>query len=315
MLALVLGTSARLHRDHPEPLRPRGEALVRMRVAGICDTDLELVKGYMGYRGVLGHEFVGEVLECDDPAWLGRRVVADINAGCGACEACIIGKGHHCRARTVLGILGRDGALAERLAVPVGCLVAVPDTVDDERAVFAEPLAAALHVEHDLLPGPVIVLGDGKLGLLVALSLRALGRDVTVVGHHEAKLGIARAAGASTLLEAAVEASLTGVPNVVEATGTASGLTRALSLVRPRGRVVLKSTVATPTGVDLTPVVVNELGIIGSRCGSIEGAVEVLSRGAVDPSPLVAARYPLAEAETALEHAARKGTIKVLVRG
>jgi threonine dehydrogenase-like Zn-dependent dehydrogenase len=166
--ALVLGTSAALVDDHPEPLRGAGEAVVRMRVAGICDTDLQLVRGYMGYRGVLGHEAIGEVVASSDPSWLGRRVVADINAGCGRCNDCVTRDGHHCPLRTVVGILGRDGALAERFAVPERCLVAVPDHLTDEVGVFAEPMAAALHVKDDALPGPVIVLGDGKLGLIAA---------------------------------------------------------------------------------------------------------------------------------------------------
>ena len=315
MLALVLDGGPRLSSDYPEPRRPPGEALVRMRRAGICDTDLQLVNGYMGYRGVLGHEFVGEVIEADETRWVGRRVVADINAGCGRCADCLERDGHHCSRRTVLGILGRDGALAERLLVPERCLVAVPDAVADEAAVFAEPLAAALHVADDLPDCErVVVLGDGKLGLLVTLALLSTGRSVVVVGHHPHKLAIAAAAGASVVREE--EASeLIGSQAVVEATGSESGLRLALGLLAPRGTLVLKTTLARSAQVDWSLVVVNELSIVGSRCGDMERAIDALAAGRIDPAPLVAARYPLSDAERALEHAARRGTLKVLVEG
>jgi alcohol dehydrogenase len=174
VLALRCSKEPTLVQDLDEPSRKPGEALIRMRVAGVCDTDLQLANGYMGFSGVLGHEFVGEVLESDDPAWCGRRVVADINAGCGRCTDCIHSRGHHCKARTVLGIVGRDGAMAERFTIPERCLVAVPDEVHDERAVFAEPLAAALHVADDVPSGldRVLVLGDGKASSSRSLSCR-----------------------------------------------------------------------------------------------------------------------------------------------
>jgi 2-desacetyl-2-hydroxyethyl bacteriochlorophyllide A dehydrogenase len=296
-------------------VRAPDEALIAVRLAGVCDTDLELARGYMSFDGVLGHEFVGEVIESENPAWRGRRVVADINAGCGVCADCAGGRGHHCPARTVLGILGRDGALAERTVVPERCLVAVPDSVPDDRAVFAEPLAAALHVLSDLPPGkdPVVVLGDGKLGQLIARAILSAERSVILVGHHEQKLALAREAGAIAIFERDVGKDHAGVAAVVEATGSASGIALALSLVRPRGTVVLKTTVAGNTQVDLSPAVINELRIIGSRCGDLERAIATLDRGRVDPTNLIAARYPLAEAEAALEHAGRKGTLKVLV--
>ncbi len=318
MLALVLDGTPRLVRDYPAPDRHPGEALVEVRLAGVCDTDLQLARGYMGYRGVLGHEFVGEVIEADDPAWRGKRVVADINAGCGVCEDCTTRGGHHCATRTVLGILGRDGALAERCVVPARCLVEVPDAVADDRAVFAEPLAAALHVLDDLGDAArerVVVLGDGKLGLLVAHALRASDVDVLVVGHHTDKLGIAASAGAETCLERDLDGAVAGVGAVIEATGSAAGVARALSMVRPRGTVVLKTTVAGATQVDLSPVVVNELRVVGSRCGDMRRAIDVLASGRVDPRALVAARYPLADAEAALARAAERGTLKVLVEG
>lgn len=314
MRALVCAKPPRVV-DRPEPVRAPAEALVAVRLAGVCDTDLELAKGYMGFEGVLGHEFVGEVLDADDPAWRGRRVVADINAGCGACEDCKSGHGHHCATRTVLGIVGRDGALAERTVVPERCLVPVPDSVPDERAVFAEPLAAALHVLADLPPGndPVLVLGDGKLGQLIARAILAAERSVVLVGHHEEKLALVRECGALAILEQDLGKDHAGMAAVVEATGSAAGLALALSLTRPRGTVILKTTVAGKTQVDLSPAVIHELRIVGSRCGDLEHAIKVLERGRVDPTSLIAARYSLEAAESAMEHAARKGTLKVLV--
>jgi threonine dehydrogenase-like Zn-dependent dehydrogenase len=318
MLALLLDREARLALDHPAPVRKPGEARLRMRLAGICDTDLQLARGYMSFRGVLGHEFVGQVLEADDTSWIGRRAVADINAGCGRCQDCRENAGHHCSARTVLGILGRDGALAEELVVPERCLVSVPDDVSDDCAVFAEPLAAAAHVveELDAAPSaPVVVLGDGKLGQLIARAVLAVGRRVLMVGHHAEKLNLAAAVGAEVRLESELDASARGAAVVIEATGSASGVQRALELVRPRGCVILKTTVAGLTGLDLAPLVINEVRLVGSRCGSMQQAIRLLSAGSVDPRPLIAAQYPLERADEALRHAARPGTMKVLVKG
>ncbi|MDB4975612.1 MAG: hypothetical protein JWN48_3953 [Myxococcaceae bacterium] len=316
MLALLSDQPPRLVTDHPEPVRAAGEALIGLRVGGVCDTDLQLARGYMGYRGVLGHEFVGQVLEADDRALLGRRVVADINASCARCERCLRSDGHHCAQRTVLGIAGRDGALAERFVMPLHTLVALPDGVSDACAVFAEPLAAALHVLDDLPEdaGPCVVLGDGKLGLLIAHALASAGREVVVVGHHENKLALARRAGAAAVLERDLDRTLHGVCAVVEATGSPQGLARALSLLRPRGHLILKTTVAGTSAIDLSPIVINELRVLGSRCGDMRRAVEALERG-LDPSALVAARYPLTHADAALAHAAVPGTLKVLVDG
>lgn len=317
MLALRCEKEPTLVHDYGDPIRKPGEALVKMRLAGICDTDLQLARGYMSYSGVLGHEFVGEVLESDDPAWRGRRVVADINAGCGRCADCSENRGHHCKSRTVLGILGRDGTLAERFTVPERCLVAVPGSVDDDRAVFAEPLAAALHVADDVPPTAdrVVVLGDGKLGLLVARALVSARKRVFVVGHHDDKLAVARAAGAATVLERDIGRDLDDAPAVVDATGSSSGLALALRLVKPRGTLILKTTVAGATKVDLSPVVINELRVVGSRCGDIGLAVDALESDRVDPRPLIAARFPLTRADEALRCAAAPGTLKVVVEG
>jgi threonine dehydrogenase-like Zn-dependent dehydrogenase len=317
VLALRCEKEPKLVHDYEDPIRKPGEALVKMRLAGICDTDLQLARGYMNYSGVLGHEFVGEVLESDDPAWVGRRIVADINAGCGGCADCLENRGHHCKTRTVLGIVGRDGALAERFTVPERCLVAVPSSVDDDRAVFAEPLAAALHVADDVPAEAdrVVVLGDGKLGLLVARALVSAQRRVFVVGHHEDKLAVARSAGAIAVLERDMGHELDAAPAVVDATGSSTGLALALRLVKPRGTLILKTTVAGATNVDLSPIVINELRVVGSRCGNLELAIDALEGERVDPTPLIAARYPLTQADEALRHAAARGTLKVVVEG
>ena len=316
MLALVLDGTARLVPDHPPPERRAGEALVRVRLAGVCDTDLQLARGYLDFRGVPGHEFVGEVLAADAPTWIGRRVVADINAGCGACPDCLTARGHHCPARSVLGIRGRGGAFAELLSVPERCLVALPDRLDDARAVFAEPLAAALHVLDALgpdAPARALVLGDGKLGLLIALALARSGLDVALIGRHPHKLALARAAGVETFLEGQLPPARAAAPLVVEATGSEAGLARAIDLTAPRGTLVLKTTVAAPLTLDLAPIVVHELRLVGSRCGDLARAIEVLARGDLDPRPLIEARYPLARADEALVHAGRRGALKILL--
>lgn len=315
MKALVLDGRPRVVEDHPEPERTPGEAIIAMRKAGVCDTDLALMRGYMQFRGVLGHEFVGQVVSASDASWLGRRVVADINASCGQCEECRLRNGHHCVHRTVLGIAGRDGAFAERLRIPERCLVAVPDSVSDDAAVFAEPLAAALHVLDEVVVSEqkdAVVVGDGKLGQLIARALSSAGIAVTVIGHHADKLRLAAAAGASTRLEHDVDDRVRSSV-VVEATGSAGGLARAISLTLPRGTLVLKTTVAEPVTMDLSRVVIDEIRIIGSRCGDLRTAVSALAQRRIDPTPLIAARYPLAEADRALFHASQRGVLKVLI--
>jgi threonine dehydrogenase-like Zn-dependent dehydrogenase len=318
MLALVLEKKPRVLTDREPPERKPGEALVRVRVAGVCDTDLQLAKGYLGFSGIPGHEFVGEVIEADDAAWHRKRVVADINAGCGACADCACNHGHHCATRTVLGIAGRPGAFAELVTVPERCLVAVPDRLDDDRAVFAEPLAAALHVLDEggrggVVPPFAIVLGDGKLGQLIVRALTSHGVETILVGRHAKKLALAAAPGVETFLEGKLPPSRRKAPLVVEATGSESGLASALELVTPRGTVVLKTTIASKLTVDLSPVVIHEIRVVGSRCGDMSRAIAVLASGAVDPLPLVEGRYPLARADEALAHAARSGAMKVLI--
>jgi len=313
MLALVLDGEVRLVPDFPEPARAPGEALLSLRLAGICDTDLQLARGYLPFSGVLGHEFVATVLEADDPAWLGRRVIGDINAGCGRCTECLLHGSHHCHARTVLGISGRNGVLADRFCLPLACLSEVPEHVPDECAVFAEPLAAALHVCDAVseLPSEAAVLGDGKLGALIGLVLHTRGVAVTQIGHHPEKLARVAALGLRTCLES--ELDNRRFPLVVEASGSHAGLARALTLTAPRGHLCLKTTVAGTIPVDLTPVVVDELTLVGSRCGDPRQALECLAAGRIDPRPFISARYSLNEAERAFAHARQPGVMKVLV--
>jgi threonine dehydrogenase-like Zn-dependent dehydrogenase len=302
--------------DHDEPIPAADEVLVHVRQAGICDTDLQLLAGYGDFHGILGHEFVGTV-DARDPQLGGARVVADINLGCGVCRECVTNNGHHCRARTTLGIRARPGVFAQRVAIPRRNLVRVPDSVDDDLAVFAEPLAAALHVLDELPAGSnaaIDVIGDGKLGLLIALSLHAAGREVRVIGHHLDKLELAARVGIATALERHLdEGERSRSAFVVEASGHPSGLSRALWLTRPRGTVILKTTSAAPLELDLGKLVVDELRVVGSRCGDMAQAIALLGAGTLDPRPLIAARYPFTAAINALEHAAQRGVLKVLL--
>ncbi len=313
MRALIWdGTVARVG-ERSEPAADAETAVVHVALAGVCNTDLELVKGYMGFRGVLGHEFVGTVE--DGPAnWRGRRVVGEINFGCGQCDTCRRGLRRHCPTRRVMGILGADGAFAERVAVPLANLHAVPDAVPDDAAVFVEPLAAAFEILEQVHVQPgmrATVLGDGKLGLLVAQVLHQAGAQVLAVGKHADKLAILARRGIETVDRDAwhpVAADL-----VVEATGTAAGFVRAVAATRPRGTLVLKSTVADPAPLDLAPLVINEITVVGSRCGSFAPAVRALENGSVDVRSLIALRRPLRDAAEALRDAARPGVLKVVI--
>ncbi len=299
--------------DDPTP--GEGEALVRVRMAGICNTDLEIVRGYMGFRGVLGHEMVGVVESHPDPSWVGRRVTAEINLACGRCAWCARGLGRHCPTRTVLGISGKDGCFAERVTLPAANLHHLPDEVTDEAAVFVEPLAAAfeileqIHVEPD---ARVLVLGDGKLGLLACMVLRHAGCSLTLAGKHPRKLAIAEALGVE--VRRPDELGPEPFEVVVEATGAAAGLELALAHVRPRGTLVLKSTFHGAVELATAKLVIDEIRLIGSRCGSFPPAVRALAHGRVDPSPLLDAVFPLEDAVQALEHARRPGALKVALR-
>jgi threonine dehydrogenase-like Zn-dependent dehydrogenase len=313
MRALVLDTAPMVRDDYTEPRPGAGETLIRVRMAGICGTDLELVRGYMDYRGVPGHEFVGEVVGADSVA-AGKRVVGEINAACGKCDFCRAGLGRHCPNRTVLGILGRDGAFAEYLTLPDTNLVNLPDSIPDELAVFVEPMAAAYEIFEQLhLPRnqDILVLGDGRLGAIVGLVLWAEGYNPIIGGHHADKLGLLAALNLRTELEPHLEP---GFDTIVDCTGNSTGFNRALELVRPRGRIILKSTTVVPAELNLATVVINEITIIGSRCGRFAPAVEAIASGKVDPRPLISAMYPLDAALAALEAAADKTNFKVLLK-
>lgn len=300
------------------PPRADGEALIRVRLAGICNTDLEIVRGYAGFEGTLGHEFVGVVEESPDPDWLGQRVVGEINAGCGSCVECRAGDPRHCLGRSVLGIVGRDGAFADLLRLPVANLVRVPDEVPDDHAVLTEPLAAAGEILAQTEVGPrhrVAVLGDGKLGQLIARVLATTGCRLLLIGKHPAKLALAERVG----IEVALGEDLTIRPAerfdlVVEATGSPAGLARALELVRPRGVLVLKSTFHGPVTIDTSRLVVDEITLLGSRCGRFDQALALLARRAVEVDSLIAARFPLCDGVAALAEAARPGVMKVLLQ-
>lgn len=321
MKALVLNnTQFTLEADHTASAPAKGEAVIRPSRMGVCATDLELAKGYMGFRGVPGHEFVGVVEAVGDgadKAWVGRRVVGEINCVCGKCDMCQHGLKEHCRQRTVLGILGRDGCFAERFVLPVANLHAVPDNVDDDTAVFVEPLAAAYQILRQLtIEGRpyITVLGDGRLGLLCAQVLSKLNATVRCIGKHESKLALCEKWGVKHRLLKDV-----GLRQdqdiVVDCTGSADGLTTAMAMVRPRGTLVLKTTVAAEQakGLDLSPIVINEINVVGSRCGPFATALQALSKQEIDVVSLISKRMKLSDGVEALEYAGKPGVLKVLI--
>jgi threonine dehydrogenase-like Zn-dependent dehydrogenase len=292
-----------------------GEALIQVRVSGVCGTDLELVRGYYPYAGVTGHEFVGEVVEAPAPEWLGKRVVGEINAACGACPDCHHGRPTHCSARTVLGIVGRDGAHAEYCRLPLANLHEVPEGVSDDAAVFTEPIAAAIEIVEQVHIAPtdrVLLIGAGRLGQLIAQVLALTGADLRVVARHAQQRKLLAGRLITTIAEANVAARAWDV--VVEATGSPSGFELARRALRPRGTLVLKSTYHGEVTLNLSPFVVDEITIVGSRCGPFAPALRMLARGDVDPIPLISARYPLARAIDALAAAQQPGMLKVLLQ-
>jgi threonine dehydrogenase-like Zn-dependent dehydrogenase len=309
------GRSVRLRDDLPEPEPPSGEARVRVIRAGVCNTDLEMVRGYFAYTGVPGHEFVGVVEAAPDaPSFVGRRVVGEINASCRTCETCRAGRPTHCPSRTVLGIVKRDGAHAQSLLLPLANLHEVPAGVADDTAVFTEPLAAALEIQQQITVGPgdrVVVVGSGKLGNLVAQTLALTGCDLVAVGRNPSTLAPLAERGIRT---ATADTLAPGQADIaVECTGNPEGFSLARHAIRPRGTIVLKSTYHGDLALNVAMVVVDEITLVGSRCGPFAPALDLLSRGAVDVGPLLAARYPLDDAPAAYEHAARPGTLKVVI--
>jgi threonine dehydrogenase-like Zn-dependent dehydrogenase len=296
------------------PVRAPGEALVRVRMAGICSTDLEIARGYLGFFGTLGHEFVGEVVEADNHGLLGARVAGEINLNCGSCTYCTRGLGRHCPTRTVLGIVNKEGCFAEYVTLPERNLHRVPDRISDRHACFIEPVAACHEVLEQVRIGPrdrVLVLGDGKLGQLLTLLLLDQRLTVTLAGNHDRKLALARAAGAQTA--APEQLALKSFDVVIEATGSPSGMQRALDLVRPRGTLVLKSTYHGPLTFDAAPLVIDEITLVGSRCGPFAPALASLAAGGLPVDQLIDQTFPLEQGRQAFARAATPGTLKILL--
>jgi threonine dehydrogenase-like Zn-dependent dehydrogenase len=300
-----------------EPPERGDEALVRVLLSGICNTDLEIARGYAGFKGTIGHEFVGIVEDAADKAWIGQRVVGEINAGCGECALCRAGDPRHCAKRTVLGIVGRDGAHAEFLKLPTANLLAVPDAIVDEHAVFAEPLAAACGIMERApvtRDQKVAVIGDGKLGLLCAQALALTGADTLLIGKHAEKLRIAARRGIETATTKAVGKRKNEFDVVVEASGSASAFQLALDMLRPRGVLVLKSTFEGTTEINAARLVVDEISVVGSRCGRFPPALDLLRTGAIDVDSLISEEHPLSKGVFAMERASKKGVLKVFLR-
>lgn len=305
----------RLVRAHPAPKPAAGECLVRVLAAGVCSTDLELVKGYMGFCGVIGHEFVGRVEHATNGKLAGARVVCEINCVCGKCDMCQSGLRNHCRSRSVIGISGRDGCFADLIAVPERNCYRVPDSVGDEEAVFVEPLAAALQVVKQVPMDPrmkVTVIGDGRLGLLVAQVLQSVGCSPTLVGRHAGKLALADKRSIRTVLADELHPER-NQDLVVECSGKSAGLATAMQLVRPRGIIVLKSTYAEAEAVNMAPLVIDEIQVIGSRCGPFSDALDLLARKEVDVTGLITRRFKLDKALDALDAARKPENVKVLL--
>lgn len=317
MQVITLNHALSVCPDRPKPEPGPDEALIRLNLAGICATDLELTKGYAGFSGVLGHEFVGTVEKVTNPEhrhWLAKRVVGSINIGCGHCATCLSDGPAHCRQRTVLGIRGRDGVFADYFTLPVGNLYPVPEEVADEAAVFAEPLAAAVRAVEQLQTMAVTrvaVIGPGRLGLLIAKALALAAYDVTVLGRSEASLALAQRWQLKTgLIQAAAD---NGFGCVVDASGQPAGFRQALRIIRPRGVLLLKSTFAALEPIDLSKVVVAELTLLGSRCGPFADALTLLQQQRVPVADLIDGRYPLSQGLAAFAHAARPGVRKILL--
>lgn len=319
MRAIVFDEEIRLVEDCEKPVPKKGEALIKVKVVGICNTDYEISKGYMGYKGILGHEFAGVVEEvnADDKSWVGKRVVGEINCGCKVCDFCKEGLERHCPNRSTLGIWKREGCFSQYVCLPTSNLLEIPNNVNNKEAVFTEPLAAAVEILeqiHILPTQKVLVLGDGKLGILIALTLNAHNLDVVLVGKHTNKLKIAENQNVKTmLLNDLTEKDEKSFDVVVEATGSVSGFETSISLVKPRGILVLKSTIATGKELNLAPIVIDEITVLGSRCGQFAPALRLLEQKRVDVNPLISKIVKMDEAVLGFEFNKQKDIIKVLV--
>lgn len=315
MRALVFSKELSYRPDYPNHEIKENEALIRILYAGICNTDLEIIEGYMGFEGVPGHEFVGIVERCNEKGLAGKRVVGEINLGCNSCPYCKKGIQNHCPNRSVLGILNKDGAFAEYVTLPVANLHPVPDSITDEEAVFVEPLAAAFEILQQVNIRPdhkVCVLGDGKLGLLAGQVLSLTSCTLTVAGKHEEKLSILKRRGIETAMLSAIAGRKFDV--VIDCTGSPSGLETACRIVEPGGTVVLKTTVAEKRQVDLNSIVINEITMLGSRCGPFAPAIHALKMKSVDVHPLISRIFPLEEGVDAFRFASNKGVLKVILK-
>lgn len=304
--------------DAPKPVAAPGEALVRVKLAGICNTDIEITKGYMGYAGILGHEFVGVVEEVNssDQSLVGKRVVGEINAGCGSCEWCGKGLERHCPNRGTLGIWRKEGCMADYVTLPVKNLIVVPDNLTDEEATLVEPFAAAFEILEQLHIKPadkVAILGDGKLGLNIGLALSTIPCDLIHVGRHQSKLDIVASQKVNTILSKDLKVEK-NYDVVIDATGSVDGFETALALVKPRGVLVLKSTVAADKPLNLAPIVIEEITVLGSRCGQFAPAVKFLEKKLVDLKPLIEKTFDAKDAIEAFEYSRQKGVLKVLLK-
>ena len=320
MKAVVFDKELKLDKNYDIPVPARGEALIKVKMAGICNTDFEITKGYMGYKGVLGHEFVGivEDVNSEDKSLIGKRVVAEISYGChqSDCEWCNQGLVRHCPNRHTIGIWKKDGCFAEYITLPTEILFEVPENVSDEQVVFVEPLAAACEIVEQLHIQPiqkVLVQGDGKLGLTTALALNAYNYDVTLAGRHQNKLDIAAAQGVKTILSQELKKEPVW-DVVVEATGSITGFEDAMALTKPRGVLVLKSTVAGSKEINLAPIVINEITVLGSRCGQFKPALRLLENNRIDFKPMISGIYDIDDAITAFERNKDKDSVKVLLK-
>lgn len=298
----------------PIPTCGYGEVLVQVKLAGICSTDLEMIRGYYPFEGVLGHEFVGKVVEAPDPAWLGARVTGEINITCGECSNCLRGNSTHCENRTTLGIHDHQGCFAEYLTLPLKNLHRIPTVIPDEKAVFTEPLAAAIQIQQQIYIRPsqrLLVVGAGRLGLLIAQVLFLTGCELQVVVRHAYQRDILSRMGIRTISEEQVKVRF--YDTVIDATGSPGGFNLVRSAVRPGGVIVLKSTFAGNLSLNISSLVVDEITVIGSRCGHFEPALRLLETEFVDPTPLISSRYRLADGLLAFDHAAKPGVVKVLL--
>ena len=318
MAALTFdGQALHIATNRETPPLPPGEARIRLRLGGICRTDLEITRGYLQFSGVLGHEFVGDVVESSSPSLQGARVVGEINCACMSCSFCNRGLHAHCSRRTVLGIQGRDGAFQDTFLLPERNLHRVPDTIPDEHAVFAEPLAAACRIPEQVEVSPwlrVAVLGDGRLGLLCALVLAQKCHSVTLFGRHPGRVPMPIAIQERPVPELPLDAD-SRFDLVVEATGSPEGLAQASGLVAPLGTLVLKSTLGVPHSAQLAPLVIDEITMVGSRCGPFHTALGLMASGSLPLSSMIADRFPLGDGVQAMKRAAEPGVLKVLLQG